>query len=165
MNHMLKQGSWAPETQSEEIERDVLDFNHSITELNGILQSKNLSIDRSEIFAKLPLLLDYLLVYESRGTVVFNSNGVHKFSINIRVLQQALRNVMDPKDVNFSRCKTYFELVNYGEDGIVEAISKYHASLSFSAEDYKNLVRLVYSQSKSRRSYAEAFRKVIKIIE
>lgn len=165
VNRMLKQDFWAPETQSEEIEPNVLDLNHFITELNSILQSMIPDTDRCQIFSMLPLLLDYLLVYESRSTPEFNSNGVHKMLINIRVLQQALRNVIAPKDVNFSRCNNYFELVDYGKDEIVEAITKYHASLNFSTEDYKNLVRLAYSQSGDKKSYIQAVSKVRKIIK
>ncbi|VEU19307.1 DEKNAAC100414 [Brettanomyces naardenensis] len=147
---MLSRESWMPEYETEEIDVDVIRFNRNVMETNRLLEQKLSDADRTEIFVNLPDLLDYLLVSESRRIIKINSNGVYRMFVNVRVLQQMLRNVLDPKDVNFGRSLSYFELFKSTEKGILDSIKRSKEKRQFSLEDYKNMVRLVFSESMDR---------------
>ncbi|GMF54354.1 unnamed protein product [[Candida] boidinii] len=90
-----------------------------------------------------------------------NEYGLIKILLNIRVIQQMLRNVinykLDSSDINFGKSIEYFELFKTGEnniaDRIIQQINSYSGNINnnvFSLEAYKNLIRLVFSENLSK---------------
>ncbi|QPG77051.1 hypothetical protein FOA43_004449 [Brettanomyces nanus] len=144
---MFSKESWMPEYETEGIDADVLAFNGSVMETNRLLQQMMPDKDRMQIFMKLPNLLDHLLVSESSRIIKINSNGIYRVFVNVRVLQQMLRNVLDPKEVDFSRSLGYYELFKSTDKGILESISKAKETGLYTEDDYKNMIRLVFSES------------------
>ncbi|GME83245.1 unnamed protein product [[Candida] boidinii] len=87
-----------------------------------------------------------------------NEYGLIKILLNIRVIQQMLRNVinykLDSSDINFGKSIEYFELFKTGEnniaDRIIQQINSGNKSSVYSLEEYKNLIRLVFSENLSK---------------
>lgn len=164
ISRMYSTGNWVPEYQSEEIDPNLIWFNRNVIQSNRRLQQKIRDSDRMQIFLALPYLLDYLMVHKSRAVVRINGNATHRICINLKVLQQMLRNVLDPKEVDFSRSVSYFTLFNTVPEKIADAVLSLKQKYPLSLSDCKNLVRMVYSvplaTSSSTKPYGQAIRKV-----
>lgn len=148
---MMSKDVWMPEYETEEVDSDIFQFNRVVMESSRIL-NQNLDVGtKTQIFERLPDLLDYLLVFESRRLIKINTNGIYRVFVNIRVVQQMLRSILDPHDVDFSRSLAYFALFKSTEKGIVDSIKRSKSDgLEFTIDDYKNMVRLVFSESMDR---------------
>ncbi|OWB60649.1 hypothetical protein B5S29_g1528 [[Candida] boidinii] len=101
------------------------------------------------------------MIKESHRIYKMNEYGLIKILLNIRVIQQMLRNVinykLDSSDINFGKSIEYFELFKTGEnniaDRIIQQINSYSGNINnnvFSLEAYKNLIRLVFSENLSK---------------
>ncbi|ODV86260.1 hypothetical protein CANARDRAFT_196758 [[Candida] arabinofermentans NRRL YB-2248] len=152
----LEKDIWMPEFESEEIDHGIILFNGFTIYANELL-SRILpsNIEKMSIFSGLPDLIDRLLVDESRRIIKVNSFGITKIFLNIRVIQQMLRNVMEnPESVNFKRSITYFDLFKATDKGVVDMIKRFESEPDkknmFTIDEYKNMVRMVFSESVSK---------------
>ena len=113
---------------------------------------------RRFIFEGLSLLMDHLLISNSRYIRLANTFGLSKMLRNILALQQNLKNIGDaPLEVNFERSRKFWEVFGKGPQvrflllsqtrglrlaqEMLEAIRA--GTISYEFEDYKSLLNLM----------------------
>lgn len=159
--NFLKQDIWTPEYETEDIDEIIIKLTKSINDSNLIIDLNLYSKVKFDILSGIPLLIDRLMIKESHRIYKMNEYGLIKILLNIRVIQQMLRNVinykLDSSDINFGKSIEYFELFKTGEnniaDRIIQQINSYSGNINnnvFSLEAYKNLIRLVFSENLSK---------------
>ncbi|GMG29067.1 unnamed protein product [Ambrosiozyma monospora] len=153
VTQMYDKDTWMESYQSGEVDVSVIQFNKLIMEINKLLSQKVGTATKSQILKALPDLIDHSLVSESRRIIKMNDNGLYSIFVNIRVLKQMLRNVMGrPEEVDFGRSEAYFEMFKSTDKGILDKCKEMKRQSSkpggytFGIEDYKNIVRLVFSE-------------------
>lgn len=122
---------------------------------------------RIRIFGGLEYWIDRLAIFESRRIEVIGKSGWVKMIVNLNLLQQAIKSINNDIDneiiidnnidtnANNNNIKNnnstinnsikYFTLGSEGESFIMK-IDKIKDGLNLSEEDWKNLIRLVYSE-------------------
>ncbi|KAG7796917.1 hypothetical protein KL944_005018 [Ogataea haglerorum] len=144
---MLDKTNWMPDSETEEISVDLNTLTKKMAFVSNILDSIVGSDQKQRMLCGIPSFIDHLIVSESNRIIKMNQYGVRQLFLNVRVAQQMLRNVMeDPELVDFKKTKAYFEMFNSSEQGILDRIHQDSTNM-FNLEDYKNLVRLVFSES------------------
>lgn len=170
MIQMMVSKQWE-KTGDESVDLGVDKFCERINNISRILNkiSKNIinqSKDeiRIRIFGGLGFWLDKLIIFESRRIGVMGSSGWMKMIVNLRVLQQVIKNidndngnndigtVVDDRGVMNNSLK-YFTLGMEGERFIMNIDKIQNEVLKNLSEDaWKNLLRLIYSEKLKKES-------------
>lgn len=159
---------WAPTSEPGDCDQYISEYNKQVflaeTRMGHMLTAK----EHQKMFSGLPEFIEQLIL---RGLYVvqkMNAHGIKRVLLNIFVLQQMLRSVMQqPEIVNFTRSSIFFEYFTANEHAFIEKVKERNA-LGIKEEDWKNLVRLIYSEklaegggsSFNRTKYSELLRKV-----
>ncbi|OUM51155.1 hypothetical protein BVG19_g242 [[Candida] boidinii] len=156
--NFLKQDIWTPDYETEDIDEIIIKLTKSINDSNLIIDFNLYSKVKFDILSGVPILIDKLMIKESHRIYKMNEYGLIKILLNIRVIQQMLRNVinykLDSSDINFGKSIEYFELFKTGEnniaDRIIQQINSGNKGSVYTLEEYKNLMRLVFSENLSK---------------
>ncbi|OWB82478.1 hypothetical protein B5S33_g1104 [[Candida] boidinii] len=156
--NFLKQDIWTPDYETEDIDEIIIKLTKSINDSNLIIDFNLYSKVKFDILSGVPILIDKLMIKESHRIYKMNEYGLIKILLNIRVIQQMLRNVinykLDSSDINFGKSIEYFELFKTGEnniaDRIIQQINSGNKGSVYTLEEYKNLIRLVFSENLSK---------------
>ncbi|OBA15478.1 uncharacterized protein OGAPODRAFT_16432 [Ogataea polymorpha] len=144
---MLDKTNWMPDSETDEISVDLNTLNKKMASVSNILDSIVGSDQKQRILCGIPSFIDHLIVSESKRIIKMNQYGVRQLFLNVRVAQSMLRNVMeDPELVDFRKTKAYFDMFSSSQQGILDRIHQDSTNM-FDLEDYKNLIRLVFSES------------------
>ena len=136
------------------LEREVKDADPQILNLNTELIAYDETIssllrkqETSFIRTGLGLLVDSYLVSSAENVSPMNKNGYARMNLNVRVLQQNLKNIED--DVNLGRALRYYALFDGGAEAVVKEAKlakEREAKEKFDIEELKALMKLCYSE-------------------
>lgn len=113
---------------------------------------------RIRIFGGLEFWIDKLAIFESRRIEVMGKSGWMKMIVNLRVLQQVIKNInndIDSENIDDERSYTtnlmnnslrYFAIGSEGESFVLNIDNLLQENLNFTDDDWKNLLRLVFSE-------------------
>lgn len=159
MIQMMLTNQWERDGD-ESVDLGVDKFCERVNGINRIFNrvvSRNI-IDKSKdeigirIFGGLGFWIDKLIIFESRRLEVINKSGWMKMIVNLKVLQQVIRNI-DVIESNFEIGKNimnnsikYFTIGMEGERFIMNLEKIKTDGLDLNEDDWKNLLRLIYSE-------------------
>lgn len=159
MIQMMTSQQWE-KVGDESIDLGINKFCERLNNINRIFNkvSKNISKNSSvevkvRIFGGLGFWIDKLAIFESRRIAVMVNTGWVKMIVNLKVLQQVITSIDNDIDTtlgsNVEAMNTslrYFALGGEGER-LVKRINEINDEhLNIGEEDWKNLIRLIYSE-------------------
>lgn len=159
MIQMMVKKQWE-QNGDESVDLGVDKFCEKVNNISRIFTriSKNI-INRSKdeirirIFGGLGFWIDKLIIFESRRIEVMGKSGWMKMIVNLRVLQQVVKNIDSDIESDFelgggviNGSLKYFTLGMSGEKFIMSIDKVRNEGINLSEEDWKNLIRLVYSE-------------------
>lgn len=131
----------------------VNNISRIFTRISKNIMDKSKDEIRIRIFGGLGFWIDKLSIFESRRIEVMGKSGWMKMIVNLRVLQQVIKSIDSDIQSDFeigggvmNGSLKYFTLGMGGERFIMSIEKLQSEGLSFSEEDWKNLIRLVYSE-------------------
>lgn len=123
----------------------ILTLNTDLITYDSTISSLLLSKETSFIRTGLSSLTSSFLVSNAEKISPMNKNGYTRMNLNIRVLQQNLKNIED--DVDLNRALRYYELFEGGAERVVEeAKVKKGEGDGFGIEELKTMMKLCYSE-------------------
>jgi hypothetical protein len=169
MIQMMLNKQWE-KNGDESVDSGVDKFCERVNNINRIFNrvSKNI-LNKSKdevkirIFGGLGFWIDRLAIFESRRIEIMGQNGWIKMIVNLRVLQQVIKSINNDIDYNLfisndvndniknyntliNNSLRYFTIGNEGENFIMKIDKIKEEGLILSEEDWKNLIRLIYSE-------------------
>lgn len=138
--YVLEQEVKDPDPQILSLNADLVAYDETISRLLG---KKEISF----ICKGLGSLMNSYLVSSAEKVTPMNKNGYARMHLNIRVLQQNLKNIED--DVRLDRALRYYSLFNEGSEGVVkeaQLAKERDAIEKFDIEELKMLMKLCYSE-------------------
>lgn len=184
MIQMMLSKQWE-QSGDESVDLGVDKFCERVNNISRILNkiSKNImnkSKDeiRIRIFGGLGYWIDKLIIFESRRIEIMGKNGWMKMIVNLRVLQQIIKNIDSEFDNNYDSGKSsmndslkYFTLGMEGEKFLINVEKVKNEGLDLSDDDWKNLIRLLYSEklrkeigSNVNKKYMAAQARLLKVL-
>ena len=145
----------------ESVDLEIDKFCERINNINRIFNkvseniiNKRKSEVKIRIFGGLGFWIDKLVIFESRRISVMGKNGWNKMIVNLRVLQQAIKNIDNEIDNSSNNINTeiihnsieYFTIGSMGEKFLSNFENLKLKNKQFSEEDWKNLIRLIFSE-------------------
>ncbi|KAL8293460.1 hypothetical protein RQP46_000161 [Phenoliferia psychrophenolica] len=119
----------------------VVDLNSDLAECDECAAGTLGPAERKFIFEGLSLLMDQLLISNSRYIRLANKFGLSKMQRNILALQQNLKNIGDtPLEVDFERSRKFWDVFGAGPTEMMNLIRT--GAISYDFEDYKALLNL-----------------------
>lgn len=165
MIQMMISKQWE-QVGDESVDLGIDKFCERINNINRIFNkfSKNIgnkSRDEAKIriFGGLGFWIDKLAIFESRRISVMGGNGWMKMIVNLKVLQQVILSIdsdiitgIEPGVSKMNTSLRYFAIGSEGERFLkrVDQINK--ENLNIGEEDWKNLVRLIFSEKLAKDS-------------
>ncbi|KAI5481854.1 exocyst complex component, sec8 subunit [Pseudohyphozyma bogoriensis] len=145
MHHLDKatrEGVYQLAEDIQEPDPSIVDLNSDLAECDECAAITLAEPERRFIFEGTSMLMDQLLISNSRHIRLLNMFGFAKMMRNILALQQNLKNIGEsPLDVDFDHSRRFWELFSVGPKGMLEAIRS--GSVSYDFEDYKSLLNLM----------------------
>ena len=145
----------------ESVDLEIDKFCERINNINRIFNkvseniiNKRKSEVKIRIFGGLGFWIDKLVIFESRRISVMGKNGWNKMIVNLRVLQQVIKNIDNEIDNSSNNINTeiihnsieYFTIGSMGEKFLSNFENLKLKNKQFSEEDWKNLIRLIFSE-------------------
>lgn len=138
--YVLEQEVKDPDPQILSLNTELVTYDEIISEF---LRKKESSFIRNG----LGLLINSYFVTNAEKVSPMNNNGYARMNLNIRVVQQNLKNIED--DASLDRALRYYALFNEGSEAVVKEaqLSKERsANEKFDIEELKTLMKLCYSE-------------------
>ena len=169
MIQMMHNKQWEQDGD-ESVDLGVDNFCERINNISRIFNkvSKNIVSESKDevkirIFGGLAFWVDKLAIFESRRIQNMSKSGWMKMIVNLRVLQQMMRsidneigidiNLISASNTNILNTSLrYFSIGNEGENFLTGIDKIKEEKLNLSEDDWKNLVRLVFSERMKRES-------------
>lgn len=141
----LTNNDWFLSSEPGDADRYISILNNEIYALNNHLKDILNEKQQEQIYLGLGEFINQLLIKGSELITKINSNGIKRIMLNIFILQQMLRNLLNnPEAVNFTDSVAYFNMFTLNEYVFKEQIKK--NVNGFSSQEYKNMARLVFSE-------------------
>ncbi|TID16746.1 hypothetical protein CANINC_004103 [Pichia inconspicua] len=172
MIQMMTSKQWE-KAGDKSIDLGINKFCERLNDINRIFNkvSKNISKESSdEVKVRVFGGLGYckLAIFESRRISVMGKTGWMKMIVNLKVLQQVITSIdsdasIDPKGGTMSTSLRYFAIGSEGERLINKLNEINDEHLNIGEEDWKNLVRLIYSEKLSKDNIGNYKKKVMAV--
>lgn len=152
----------------------INDINRIFNRVSKNTIAKSKSDVKIRIFGGLGFWIDKLAVFESRRIEVMGKSGWMKMIVNLRVLQQVIKGIDNDMELNhvngFKDMSThgpsvmnnslrYFTIGTEGDSFILKVENVQEEGLNLGEEDWKNLIRLIFSERMSKDSVGNVKKK------
>ncbi|KAK4705054.1 exocyst complex component 4, partial [Phenoliferia sp. Uapishka_3] len=128
----------------------VVDLNSDLADCDECAAATLGPVERKFIFEGLSLLMDQLLISNSRYIRLANKFGLSKMQRNILALQQNLKNIGDtPLEVDFERSRKFWDVFGAGPKEMMNLIRT--GAIKYDFEDYKALLNLMCGVDQSSK--------------
>lgn len=166
LGRSYRECNWTPVTEPRDCDQYISEYNRQVFLVDNKLNANLETNEKDKLFLGLSNFLETFIIQESKHITKMNLNGIKRILLDIFVLQQMLRNIMArPQDVDFNKSSVFFEMYTAKEHSLLELIKENKVGLT--ENDYKNLIRLIYSEklidggnSINRTKYEDMIKKV-----
>ncbi|KAM0750251.1 hypothetical protein T439DRAFT_356891 [Meredithblackwellia eburnea MCA 4105] len=134
----------------QEPDPSVVDLNSDLAECDECAAGTLGPAERKYIFEGLSLLMDQLLISNSRYIRLANKFGHSKMMRNILALQQNLKNIGDtPLEVDFERSRKFWDVFAAGPKEMLELVRS--GAIKYEFDEYKALLNLQCGVDQSQK--------------